>query len=402
MASQLVVSGANFATTIIVLRSVGLEVFGQFSLCFLLMMVARNFLCGMVLDPMSAVAPKLRRVSISAYRSFLGLAVIGFAALSTVILTIFTLPLAYLLNTPWLPGLAMALGLANFFSCIADYASRYHFIYNQPVRAFFVDGSRYGVQVLCVLLLALAEAEWLTPATILYSLACGSFLGSLAGLVSQGRFRWSRRLSRAVWPRHWNFVRWMSLSISVETVQSLAPMFIGIAFLGEAALGVLRSIQQMTNILNLPTNALLQILPAKGAAIYANQGMANLRHYLKGTANWMGIYFAVITVFLLVLSPIIAQALYGEVPPSFFAILFLYVLANFLFSIRMIVGSMFLSMELPHIVVRINIVGAVIALSVPISVLILGPAAIALGTALSMFGTALATILITRRLARNE
>lgn len=401
MASQLVVSGANFATTIIVLRTIGFEGFGQFSLCFLLIMVARNFLCGVVLDPMAAIAPKLRPTSIARYRSFLGLTVLGFAVLSTAILTALTLPLAYVLNAPWLPALALGLGLANAFSCIADYASRYHFVYQHPVRAFVVDASRYGVQVLCVLGLAASGADWLTPASVLYALACGSVFGAIIGLVSQGRFRWSRRLSHAVWPRHRNFVRWMSVSISIETVQSLAPMFIGVALLGEAALGVVRSVQQMTNILNLPTNALLQVLPAKAAAIYAGKGVLALRHTLRSATNWIVLYFAAIAALLFGFGVALAQVIFGEVPPDFAAILSLYVVANFFFSIRMILGIMFLSMERPRVVVKINAVGAVIAILVPVSALVLGPEAIALSATLSMLGMVVASVIVARRSVRH-
>lgn len=402
MASQLVVSGANFGTTIIVLRSIGFEAFGQFSLCFLLIMVTRNYLCGVVLDPMSAIAPKLRAVSAPSYRSFLGLSVVGFAALSTAIIVVLTLPLAYLLSAPWLPALAVALALANFVSCFADYASRYHFVYNQPIKAFAVDCMRYGLQVLCILALTLSDAAWLSPTTILYSLACGSVLGAFVGLVTQGPFSWSSRLARVVWPRHLNFIRWMSLSISVETVQALAPMFIGIAFLGEAALGAVRAIQQMTNILNLPTNALLQILPARGAAIYKSHGAARLRSHLKVTVRWVTFYFAVTAAVLVVLGPMIAQVLYNAVPPSFYAILFLYVAANFFISVRVIVGVMFLSMERPRLVLRIHLVGAAIALTVPFSAVVLGAEAIPLSTALATFGTMIGSILLTRRMTRDE
>ena len=399
MASQLVVSGANFATTIIVLRTIGFEGFGQFSLCFLLIMVARNFLCGIVLDPMAAIAPKLRPTSVTRYRSFLGLTVIGFAVLSTVVLTSLSAPLAYVLSAPWLPAMALGLGLANAFSCLADYASRYHFVYERPERAFAVDASRYGVQLLCVLALAAFGADWLTPASVLYALAFGSAVGALVGFASQGRFQWSRRLSCAVWPRHWNFVRWMSASISIETIQSLAPMFIGVAVLGEAALGVVRSIQQMTNILNLPTNALLQVLPAKAAAVYANQGAGALRRTLRSAANWIMLYFAGVAAALFGLGVALAQLIFGEVPSDFAIILSLYVAANFFFSIRMILGTMFLSMERPRVVVKINAVGAVIAVIVPLSAFALGPTAIALSTTLSMLGMVAASVLVARRMA---
>lgn len=55
--SQVVTSGGNFATTLILVRDLGLEGFGQFSICFLLIMLTRNFLNATVLTPMSTIGP---------------------------------------------------------------------------------------------------------------------------------------------------------------------------------------------------------------------------------------------------------------------------------------------------------------------------------------------------------
>lgn len=401
MASQLVISGTNFATTIIVLRSIGFDGFGQFTLCFLLIMVVRNFLCGMVLDAMAAVSPKLRAVSIPWYRGFLGVTVGTFALVSTALLAGATLPLAYVLGAPWLLGLALALAIANALSCVADFLSRYHFVHGQPVRAFLTDFARYGVQVAFIAALAVSDIGLLTPNTALYALAAGSLVGVMVGFAGQGRHRWSSRFARVVWPRHRNFVRWMSLSIPAETTLMLAPMFIGMALLGEAALGVVRSIQQMTNILNLPTNALLQVLPAKAAAIYSSLGLTSLQDFLRGTVRWIVGYFALIGILLAVFGASLARVIYVEVPPSFHTILFLLVLANFFFSVRMIVGIMFLSMERPDLVLRINAVGATIALIAPFIALVLGAEAIALSSAVAMSGALVKSLLTARRLTRD-
>lgn len=64
--SQIVTSGANFLT--ILVRTLGLEGFGLISICFLLIMILRNFLNGMVLIPMSALGPKRSDSSQAAYR----------------------------------------------------------------------------------------------------------------------------------------------------------------------------------------------------------------------------------------------------------------------------------------------------------------------------------------------
>ena len=55
MLSQVLTSVANFLFSIIIVRSLGLAEFGQFSLCFLLMMLNRKFLLFSFLTPIGAI-----------------------------------------------------------------------------------------------------------------------------------------------------------------------------------------------------------------------------------------------------------------------------------------------------------------------------------------------------------
>ena len=103
MASQMVTSGANFATTLIVVTSLGLETFGQFSLCFILMMIARNFLVGLVLAPRSAITPRLGRHALAGYRGFLAANTLVFSLGSSLLLYVLAAPLGAVLDAPWLP-----------------------------------------------------------------------------------------------------------------------------------------------------------------------------------------------------------------------------------------------------------------------------------------------------------
>ncbi|WP_145996768.1 lipopolysaccharide biosynthesis protein [Monaibacterium marinum] len=298
MGSQVLTSAANFATTVILARTLGLEDFGQFSVCFLLVMIARNFLNGLILVPMSTIGPKLHDGSIRGYRAFLLLNAVSFCAISSVLLGVIIVPLSFAIGAPWLPGLTLGLIGVNILANGADFIRRYHFVYAAPLRALLVDVVRFGVQISCLAALATIFRDSFTVTTALGAMMVGSFAGIAFGFLFYGPMRWSKRLSRAVWPRHRAFIRWMSASVALDAIQGNAPLFIATALLGESALGLVRAVQSLANILNLPFNALQQIAPALSARILAKQGRHAMRRFLVAST------FCALIVLLVVLSSI--------------------------------------------------------------------------------------------------
>lgn len=302
LAGQMAMSGANFATTLIIVRSLGLEEFGRFSLCYLLAMIVRNFLNGVVLMPMSTLGPKLSKPAQSRYRGFLAAHCFAFSLGSSLLLFMLALPLSGLLNAPWLPNLALALALSNFAANGADFVRRYHFAQNKPIWAFGVDAIRFSAQIGILLGIALIWKESFCATSALYTLAVSSFAGLFLGLLRYGPIQWSMRFSRAVWPRHWNFIKWMSPSVLLETIQSNVPTFVCAAVLGDGAVGLLRSMQSLANIINLPFNALQQVAPSMAAASFAQNGARGLFNVLKSTTTWgLGVVL-ILTVLALLLS----------------------------------------------------------------------------------------------------
>lgn len=362
MVSQVVTSGANFATTVLLVRALGLEDFGRFSICFLLTMIVRNFLNGMVLMPMSTIAPKLNPSSTPAYRGFLAANAAVFAVLSSLFLVAICAPLGWLINAPWLVGLALPLAFANLTAVAADYMRRFHFVYDTPAAACGVDVVRFTCQLACLLALIFIWPEEMTPASALYTLVAGAVAGAVFGALYHGSARWSARLARAVWPRHWNFIKWMTPGYVLDAVQHNAPLFLGSAILGEAALGLVRSMQQLANVLNLPLNALQQVAPTLAATAFKKNGHAGLKKFLLVmTGSSVGFVLAV-SICAFVASQFLIVSLMNADLSQAQPILFAYLALNLMLLLRLPLMLQYQSVEKPWVLALMSLAGSAAAL----------------------------------------
>ena len=389
VSSQLITSGANFLTTLVILHALGLEELGRFSICFLLIMIVRNFLGGMVLLPMSIIGPKLRPTSAPAYRGFLGLNALAFAALSSLLLFAASAPLGVVLNAPWLPALALPLALANFAANGADYFRRYHFVYDAPARAFGIDAIRFAVQLAIMLRFALFLPAQFSVEAALYAMAAGACLGALAGTRNYGRIRWSRPLTRVLWPRHWHFIKWMTPSVALEALQANAPLLIGGAVLGESALGLVRAMQSLANILNLPFNALQQIAPSMAATALATRGPPALKTLLTTMTLWSAAAILALSLVVIILSgPLIGLGFRAD-PAQALPILLAYCALNLVIVLRFPLTIAVQAIEKPQITTLANAIGAIAAACTILAIPLFGALAIPLASLFIAMVTAL-------------
>lgn len=379
MASQIVTSGANFVTAIIIVRVLGLEAFGLFSICFLLIMIVRNFLNGCVLVPMSSIGPKLRPTSLPAYRGFAAVNALAFAVLSGVLMFAIVTPLGTILNIPALPELALAAALANLAANLADYIRRHHFVYEAPARAFAVDLVRFGIQVGLLLWLAAAATGVFSAQTALYAMAAGSLCGIAVGCFGFGRASWSPRLSRVLWPRHWRFIKWMTPATALEAIQGNAPIFVAGALLGETALGLIRAVQQLANILNLPFNALQQIAPSMAARAFSGGGLQALSQFLTRVAGLSAGVLLVASIAVIAAADLIMGAVFRINVADALPVFLVFCVLNLALVLRLPLIVLYQVREEPSVITAANLVGGTVSLLLSLFLISeIGPAGVPL------------------------
>jgi len=147
-------------------------------------------------------------------------------------------------------------------------------------------------------------------------------------------------------------------------VQTLGPNLIGLAILGEAALGLFRAVGQLTNALNLPINALQQILPGTATKLYRMSGDGEMLRYLRATAAWVSLYFCVAGIAVYLAAPFLAGLLFDAEPAGFGVFILLFIAANLFISLRVVLANAFVSRGTPQPMVVIHAVSALVAVIV--------------------------------------
>lgn len=334
MASQLLASGGNFTISVIVIRTLGIEEFGRFSIALLFITIIRNFLEGTVLNPLAALTPKLHGTSIRAYRGFILANAAAFGIVSSFLIVALAVPLGSAIGSPWLPQIALALACAIFSGSIADFLRRYQFVVAQPVKAFTIDCVRFLLQLGLISSLAVFSFTPFDSGTALYALALANLVASLTGFMFFGSLSWQPRLNAIMWPRHWNFIRWLGPGVILETLLSNAPLFAANIILGEAALGLVRVAQQITSILNMPMYALQQVLPSIAATRLKVAGYTAMVHLLRRTGYAMAATSILLGLVVVLASGPIADLMAIDAPSRLAVLLGLFMLVNIINAVR--------------------------------------------------------------------
>jgi O-antigen/teichoic acid export membrane protein len=281
-ASQFLASAITFITSIIIVYSHGALIFGQYSLWFLVLMILRGLLNASFLVPMGTIAPSLNQFTKLYYLGFvLSAAVAGATAAFLVFLTLsFNIDLVAKQTKPDLV-LSLTVAVSSALFIAVEVLRRYCFSTSDGRQAAIIDMARYSVQLLAAIL-TFSAPNHIAVALYFGGIGAGSLVGIFVAVPKVARCRLSRKLNLAFLMRHSPYLRWMPFSSFLESVVAAAPFFIGASLIGEQAVGQARTVQQITNVLNIPSQAFLLSSPSASASAFAREGTEGLQRFLYG------------------------------------------------------------------------------------------------------------------------
>lgn len=300
--SQIITSVTNFVSSVLLVRSMGLEEFGRYTIAFLAIMIVRNFLNSMVLAPISALSPNLRKSSEAAFRLF----AITYTGAFSIISSLFVGTVAYQISKfnefQWTSEIAITLAITILFTNTSDFFRRYFIVNQSAPTAFFIDLTRNLSQIIITIIFIFIASSHLNAGNALLFITVSSMLGTTLGAIKYGTTQYRGRFSRIMWARYWRFSRWMLPATALEAIQGSGPLFIFGAIMGDTALGTVRAIQQVANLLNLPVNTLTQILPSLAARRLISKGEKSVKSFLFKTTIALTTLTAISTAFLMLIS----------------------------------------------------------------------------------------------------
>lgn len=298
LVDQGIVSGANFVTTILLARYLGLEEFGVFTAAWMVMQFCNVLQTGLIIQPMMSIGPKQPAEEEPGYY---GSVLVQQLLLSAICMLVLFLGLwgSQWVYPAWgLHTLALPLAFSTAAFQLQDFFRRYYFTIGKPEEALLNDSVSYIGQVLVFACLLLVVAG--TSATGLWVIGVTSILASLLGWMRVAPLTFHKRQIQTAFQQHWRSGLWLTVTQVVQWFGSLQGILVTIAFmLGTRDLGGIRAV---INIITGPVNIFLQglqnILPSAASRALKNQGEPGLRQFLlrSGVVVLLALTFVVALV----------------------------------------------------------------------------------------------------------
>ena len=332
MLVQLVTSLGNFIISLIIIRALGMNEFGFFTICFLLILVSREIFSGIFLTPMSVLYHKFDEGNIYNYKGFL----LCYLVIIMLFFSCCIYAASFMLHK--FGGIYIVseniriLILAFCVISFSDFLKRYFLINSNGLYSLCIEALRFFIIIFYMIYLVnMSELE---ISKILWILFISALTSSILFLPKIGFIEWSSIEYKNFYMKHSNFQKWMGLSVILKAAQSQTPQFLLLALLGELYLGIYRSCQQIANIINLPLNGIVQTLSAKGAIILKNEGSNFLEIYLKNTTIFLFFILVPTSIFIALFNESISSFLNIQNEKIFY-LLILLLISNLFVSFRL-------------------------------------------------------------------
>jgi len=278
IADQLVVSGSNFLTGVILVRGLGLEQFGVFTVAYTLILLANSIQLNFISSPMITLAalsnsPEAR---LRFVRGMFGVQV-RFSAVVTLIATLAAG--VFLWIRPQFDGMRLipAFTLGIVFFLMQDWLRRYYFAVGKAQVSVWNDLFSYFGQV--ILLICLMFTRHLTVNTALWSIAITSGAAFALGVICE-RLRYSIEEVREAWRRSRTISRDLAIANQLQWFVYQGALLIGAGVLGAEAAGSVRATQNVVGPVNIAYQAMENLVPLKAGEEMRRGGTKQAARFL--------------------------------------------------------------------------------------------------------------------------
>jgi O-antigen/teichoic acid export membrane protein len=312
IADQMLVSGASFGTTLLVARFLGKEEFGRFVLAWLAVWIVQNLQIALITTPITTFAMREPRERQPAYFGAICVQQVGFAAITTVLVYMLAAGSGRVVPSWRLDEVAGPLACVIAFGQIADIQRRYFYINERTSMTFGLDLSRCGTQIVGLLALFLLFPSNASLYSVLIVIAASALLGALVGWAFTRPFVFEWGTIKDVTQKHWSFARWLLGSTLINCArESFVSISVG-GLLGLTEIGVLRAVQQLVLIINIPLFVMHNTVPAPASRAYGERGFPGLWGYMKGFALKYAVFLCAVLAVIGALGEQLLTAVYGR------------------------------------------------------------------------------------------
>ncbi len=314
IADQLVTSGGNFLTGILVARWIGLEDFGIFSIWWMLILFGLSISQAVITKPLLSLLPKKDTTEQSQYISslfYVQLFIIF--ALVLLILVGYSFSSFFNINIPIGTTSYLVLALL-FFQLLHDYFRKIGFALAKMTGPLLLDTVLFSIQI-CGLCLVFSYGT-LDVKRVIFMLLIGSIIACTVAIfwaIHNGiSFQFSIKNISKTLKEHYNFSKWLLGTSLLQWLSGNYFIIVGATLLGPVAVGAIRIIQQIMGLCHIIFLALENVVPVEAAQHFLKEGIPSLFHFLQKTLLQL-IFPVLLALFMLVIGiDLIIDFIYGE------------------------------------------------------------------------------------------
>jgi O-antigen/teichoic acid export membrane protein len=312
---QILVSGVNALTAIILVRSLGLHAFGVYSIVLIGVQFLAVPQAAGILAPMMSLFDQRRDISRSSYLAAVLLHQIAYGVIVVALILVASTVVAQDAGVDFI--LVAAVAIATQFQ---DLSRRFFYVTERPTKALLSDAIAYGARFAAILTLAFADSLTIDLVWVVMIMASVAAVALLTPDLAQLDLTW--RPIKTVTQSHKKTAGWMlgNELFGLLSDNSFVMLIIG-AVLGPAQLGAVRAVQTIVQVLNLLHQSLENFVPSSATkTMVRGGGRAVLRYVTQVSLLGAAGITAVIMVLLVFADPIM-QFVYGRAFADQFAII---------------------------------------------------------------------------------
>lgn len=285
---QGLVSGANFATNVLLARGFGVRDYGVFALAWIAVLFANSLQYALVVTPMMSVGPKQEDRDRPGYYGAVLIQALCFAAFAGVVMYV-----SVRLSTRYFPAwhigdLALPISAATLAYLLQEFLRRYFFCTRQSKRALASDIVSYLCQVPVI-----AWISWHHVATLnnaLWIIAATSLVGFLACIRWFEPIHFSSSVFRSVFLRHWKISKWLAPTAFMQWGAGNLFLLSAPVYYGAAASASLRAANNIIGVAHVWFLGLDNVVPAEAARRFRSGSTVSLVRYMRQVFfRWGGI-----------------------------------------------------------------------------------------------------------------
>lgn len=362
IADQVLISGTNFVTMVVVARAMGkTAAFGAFTLAYSAMLFANILQGTLVSQPHHVLGTGRKGRDYARFTSSTALTqlmIILFVALAILAAA----GIAHARGSVMTP-LLIALAPATVAWQLQEFVRRVLYTENRLAGAFFNDVISYGGQMAWIGVLGLLGAIGIgSGPLVLYILAATSVLAAIIG-IWQIRHSLAASIDWAVIRENWHFGKWLAGGELLSWCSSLHMyLYLSALILGLAASGELKAAQILFGPTRIIAFSLSTVLPIRFAKALMDGDRreldANLKRVLILVMPILGTYCLLVAVFA---KPLL-RLVYGGEYTDASTVLVLYSACSFLNYIEIILAASLTARRMTRYVFGGYVAGVVIAM----------------------------------------